>query len=141
MSDELTHALKATLKAGPGYEAPWITVEADNPTELAAKLDSLADAAAPSLVNASNALQAVYQAARALKAEVTSVEKTDEAPIMREEDVRPRPERTQANAPGGKFCQHGAMVNRNGTTNGRGWSGWFCPLPKGDPNQCKPVFG
>lgn len=46
-------------------------------------------------------------------------------------------------AQGGKMCQHGTMVYRTGTNanTGKAWAGHFCPAPKGDPSQCKPVFG
>lgn len=41
----------------------------------------------------------------------------------------------------GPACQHGPMVARSGSKNGKDWSGWFCPTPKGTPNQCQPQFG
>lgn len=44
-------------------------------------------------------------------------------------------------APQGKTCAHGVMAEKWGN---RGtadeWHGWFCPLPKGDPNKCRPVY-
>lgn len=42
----------------------------------------------------------------------------------------------------GKSCPHGQMTKRNGTSakTGKSWTAWFCPLEKGDPNQCKPEF-
>lgn len=39
-----------------------------------------------------------------------------------------------------KMCKHGAMTRRTGTSSKGAWTGYFCPLQKGDPNQCKPVF-
>jgi hypothetical protein len=44
---------------------------------------------------------------------------------------------------GGKQCVHGDMIPRSGTSasTGRAWSGFFCPAPKGAPDQCKPIFG
>lgn len=41
----------------------------------------------------------------------------------------------------GPVCQHGPMTHRSGSKNGRDWSGYFCPTPKGTPGQCDPVFG
>jgi hypothetical protein len=41
---------------------------------------------------------------------------------------------------GGPSCPHGARTTRNGTNSRGAWTGHFCPLPKGDPNQCKPIF-
>jgi hypothetical protein len=38
-------------------------------------------------------------------------------------------------------CVHGAMIRRTGTHATRGpWAGWFCPTPKGTPDQCKAQF-
>jgi hypothetical protein len=39
-----------------------------------------------------------------------------------------------------KVCKHGAMTKRSGTGAKGPWSGWFCPSPKGTPDQCQPVF-
>jgi hypothetical protein len=36
-------ALTATLKAGAGYDAPWLVVRADTPTELARRLNAVID--------------------------------------------------------------------------------------------------
>jgi hypothetical protein len=41
----------------------------------------------------------------------------------------------------GKTCIHGPMTYRSGTKNGKAWSAYFCPTPKGSPNQCAPVWG
>lgn len=35
-----------------------------------------------------------------------------------------------------RVCAHGKRTKRTGTNNRGAWTGWFCPLPKGDPNQC-----
>jgi hypothetical protein len=50
--------IKATLKAGTGYDAPWVTVDAADPNDLAFKLNALTNG---------DALQAVVEAANALK--------------------------------------------------------------------------
>ena len=44
---------------------------------------------------------------------------------------------------GAKHCKHGAMVARSGTSakTGKPWNGYFCPSPKGTPDQCDPEFG
>ena len=51
--------IKSTLKAGKDFDAPWITVDASDPDDLAFKLKGLAE---------SDALQAVVEAANLLKA-------------------------------------------------------------------------
>lgn len=35
---------------------------------------------------------------------------------------------------------HGPMVYRTGGSGSDRWEGHFCPLPKGDPNKCRPVY-
>jgi hypothetical protein len=135
MTDEVQPAgrpLKVTLKAGPGYEAPWITVEADTPAQLASRLDALADAAAPAAVNASQALQAVYAAARGLDAKVTRTERQEE----------PRQEQAQTGgAPdGAPTCVHGPMIRRTGTSGKGPWGAYFCPQPKNATDKCEPIW-
>ena len=39
-----------------------------------------------------------------------------------------------------KVCKHGHMVFKEGTGAKGPWKGWFCPAPKGTPDQCQPVF-
>lgn len=38
------------------------------------------------------------------------------------------------------MCKHGARKKRDGVSAKGPWTGWFCPLPKGNPDQCKPDF-
>lgn len=45
-----------------------------------------------------------------------------------------------APASGGKACKHGEMTFRNGTSAKGPWKGYFCPSPKGTPDQCEPQF-
>ena len=39
-----------------------------------------------------------------------------------------------------KQCKHGAMSLKSGTGAKGPWKGWFCPSPKGTPDQCAPIF-
>lgn len=39
-----------------------------------------------------------------------------------------------------KVCKHGNMTFKQGTGAKGPWKGWFCPSPKGTPDQCQPVF-
>ena len=41
---------------------------------------------------------------------------------------------------GGRTCRHGAMVHRSGNGAKGPWQGFFCPTPKGTPDQCPPQF-
>jgi hypothetical protein len=61
-------ALKATLKAGSDYSAPWLTVDASDPGDLEFKLNAIASGGAPqALIEAANALKAANNAAPLLK--------------------------------------------------------------------------
>ena len=56
--------IKATLKAGAGYDAPWLTVDAHDPSDLELKLNAIANGGAPqALIEAANALKAANNAA------------------------------------------------------------------------------
>lgn len=40
----------------------------------------------------------------------------------------------------GPTCIHGPRVFKSGSKNGKAWSGWMCPAPKGTPDQCPPAW-
>jgi len=37
-------------------------------------------------------------------------------------------------------CSHGEMIGRKGSGAKGEWRGFFCPTPKGTPDQCSPKF-
>ena len=41
---------------------------------------------------------------------------------------------------GQRMCAHGVMTKRTGTGQYGEWRGYFCPTPKGTPDQCSPVY-
>ena len=43
-------------------------------------------------------------------------------------------------ATGAPTCSHGPRIHRKGTGAKGPWQAWFCPTPKGTPDQCKPMF-
>lgn len=57
-------ALTATIKAGAGYDAPWIVVRADNPQQLAERLNAVANLTGP-LVAAAQVLQGEWSGQQA----------------------------------------------------------------------------
>ena len=60
-------ALKATLKAGTDYSAPWLTIDGTTPDDLKAKLEHIAANGLPqALIDAANALHGAYNAKDAL---------------------------------------------------------------------------
>ena len=54
--------------------------------------------------------------------------------------IHPLDDRVNPPAASGPTCAHGAMTFRTGTGAKGPWKGYFCPSPKGTPNQCDPIF-
>lgn len=52
----------------------------------------------------------------------------------------PAPTPQAAPAPTGNTCKHGPMTYREGSGKRGPWKGYFCPSPKGTPDQCEPQF-
>jgi len=64
----------------------------------------------------------------------TVIEATNFAPV-------PPPVATApVSVAGQRMCQHGPMVTRKGTGAKGEWKGYFCPTPKGTPDQCTPQW-
>lgn len=60
--------IKCTLKAGAGFDAPWLTVDAATPEDLEFKLQALANGSAlAAVVEAANTLKAANNAAPLLQ--------------------------------------------------------------------------
>ena len=55
---------------------------------------------------------------------------------------QPSQQVAQSASYGNNSCKHGARTQRNGVNakTGKPWVGYFCPTPKGTPDQCDPVF-
>jgi hypothetical protein len=52
----------------------------------------------------------------------------------------PQATQTSSVIPDGS-CKHGALVWRESKPGAeKPWKGWFCPSPKGTPDQCAPKF-
>lgn len=55
--------------------------------------------------------------------------------------VNTPPQAAPSGAQQGQFCQHGPRQYKEGTKKDGGtWKAWFCPSPKGTPDQCEPVW-
>lgn len=59
-------------------------------------------------------------------------------------DFQPVPPPTVATpAPvvaGSRSCQHGVMLQKTGQSAKGEWRAFFCPTPKGTPDQCQAIF-
>ena len=63
--------------------------------------------------------------------------------VVQETTFAPVPPPVQAVAPlvaGTRSCSHGTMVTRKGSGAKGEWKGYFCPTPKGTPDQCTPEW-
>lgn len=135
--------LKATLKAGPGYEAPWITVEASTPAELTDRLNGLASGGTfNALTEASKTLLAQYSLGATIEEikpdePVWATRATDPAYAQPQAPQPPQEPAPQQGA--GPSCPHGAMVWKQGTgkASGKPYKGWFCPQ---NQRGCEPHF-
>lgn len=166
MSD---HKLNATLKGGAGYDAPWLTIGSDDPNELHALVTKFAGVdpsvdTGAAIVAAATKFQGFWTAKDTLGAQVVSPQPqgfttqqqaavqgyqqaaTQAAPVgpatqyITGQQAAPQVPQQQAATPPGPSCQHGPMTFRSGNKNGKAWSAYFCPTPKGTPGQCDPVW-
>lgn len=60
-------------------------------------------------------------------------------------DVWQQPAQQQEPAPAGPqqaapSCLHGPRSYVTGNKDGRAWSAWMCPTPKGAPDKCAPIW-
>ena len=115
-----------------------INLRADNPDEFKSIAEwTVANAAL--FVNVQAALAAVPAA---LAGNVTKTEVVNDAPQQgswSQPQQQAAPSWSQP-AQQGPACKHGPMVARSGNKNGKSWSGFFCPTPRGTSDQCPPQF-
>lgn len=122
-------------------EGDLLTIRGDSPDEFIKNLVSLGTVPAVanlvSIIDGVAAVQAVFPGSTVIE----SPQPTPVAPAQPFAPVAPPPSAAPA-TPTGPVCKHGAMTHRTGTNkaNGNSWSGWFCPSPKGTPDQCSPQF-
>ena len=65
--------------------------------------------------------------------------------VVQESSFAPVPPPMGAASPGSlvagtRSCSHGTMVTRKGSGAKGEWKGYFCPTPKGTPDQCTPQW-
>jgi len=125
--------IKATLKAGPGYEAPWLTVDASTPDELKQRLQALTEEHLQVVAD----VAALFRGAHTAAAGGATVP-APAAPAPAAQSATP----TQTQQGGQlRTCAHGVRVERSGTGKKGPWVGYFCSLPKGTPGACEVVWG
>ena len=121
MTAQATTKLQINYKLADGT---LINVYGDNETDLASQLAGL-----------KNQAQAIADTARALTG--SGAVATIQAVLGGTTVVSTEPAAT----PQEGHCKHGALVWRESKPGApKAWKGWFCPSPKGTPDQCSPKF-
>ena len=141
--------LKATLKAGSDYSAPWLTVDGNSPEELEQRLRAIAAGGLTQhLIEAANALKAANNAAPLLANAEPAPQPEQPAPNgwgqsapspQQAQSQQPRQQGWQAPAtthPEGLACHCGKPLEYGKTRTNKGQ--WKCPdyrWNNGSPND------
>lgn len=116
--------------------ADWVVANAATFVNVAAALNSIPPALAANVVPGSVQVQ---QDAPAPQNNGGWGAPQGEAPAFAQPAPQQQPQYSQP-AQGGRTCQHGPMVFREGNGAKGPWKGFFCPTAKGTPGQCQPQF-
>lgn len=123
--------LTVTLKGGAGFDSPWIVLYAD---DVADALSQMQDENLKALMDVVKRAGAHFSGGGG-----NAPQARPQRPQQASGSTPP-----QQQAPGGESrqCAHGEMVFRSGVSqkNGKPWKGFFCPTPKGTPDQCQAEF-
>lgn len=122
--------ITATLKAGAGFDSPWLVLHGDDPADL---LATMSDPNFPKLLTWTTMSAQKFGEGWKPTTNVSDLAKPAATP-----QGKPEAATNTGNTP---YCKHGAMTPRSGFKNGRAWSGHFCPTPQGTADQCSPKFG
>lgn len=116
-----------TYKEGAGFDSSWTVVHANSVEDAKAILK---DPEFKELLDLSKKAAAYFRGG--------STPSAPAAPAPARSNV---PAGAQS-APGGETrqCRHGEMKFISKSTNGRAWSGFFCPQPKDSTDKCEPEF-
>jgi hypothetical protein len=146
MSENNT-GVTVTLKAGVGFEAPWIVIHASDVSDALKQVDTGDFATlAERTVSAAQFFRAAHTGKTAFPgAQTTADVPPQAAPAWSEQgsqqSYQQPPQQAAPVQQGGKQCAHGAMVYREAKPgSGKDWKAYFCPTPKDTPGQCKPEF-
>ena len=124
------------------------TVRGDTAEELTSNINSVINAQIPDFIGGlEEALLGMTHSAPVAVAPASAVDLvTAVGGSVVAETPRPAfspipPPVAVATAPtAGKQCVHGEMIRRTGNGAKGEWRGFFCPTPKGTPDQCSPAF-
>lgn len=143
MSDDFKFQASVKIPHGPdNYRDSMLNVRAQTGEEFAQAVNYIAEHAA----DLATALQTIHASANVS----ASFAGPGTGNVQQPAPQAPPPQQgwsqqgSQQAAPQqagpGKMCAHGPMTYREGNGQRGPWKGYFCPTPKGTPNQCKPEF-
>jgi hypothetical protein len=122
--------LQTSYKFGE-YDQHMVNVRADSGPELTGLLDAID---VQKVVDFGATVKAVQSALPVTTPTAAAPAAAPAAPAA------PAPTAPPASQPAGQMCQHGPRTYRTGTSARGAWQAYFCPLPKGHPDQCDAVF-
>lgn len=150
MTEQTRPEVNVTLKAGAGYEAPWITVKGFDPEQVNAALEGIAQRGVlATAAKVAAEFAGIYSAAAGVGAQPVAVQGTDQqatwgAQPQQAGPTTPAPQAPAPQAQGapgpGPVCAHGPRVWKEGTSKaGNPYKMWSCPSR--DRNaQCPPEW-
>lgn len=131
-SPEGVTRISLTFKAGASFDSPWVVVEGGTVPGVLADLKGQS-------AEVGELFGLVANGARALQKSYGG-----NAPAAPAQAPQQNSRPPQQSAPSGesKSCKHGDMIFRSGVSQktGKPWKGFFCPTPKGTPDQCQAEF-
>lgn len=127
--------LTVTLKAGTGFDSPWLVFHANSVEEALASLkhddlEELMDLTA----RKGKELAKAYSGSQGFSKPSGGTSTGYSAPSVSAGAVEWDPDSEDY------VCNHGSATQRKGESTKGPWTGYFCPEPKGSPNQCAPKF-
>jgi hypothetical protein len=140
-------ALTTTIKAGTGYDAPWVVIRADNPEQMTAYLTAIGNVGVlAAAANTATEFAGIFAAAKGLPAAAVAVEPAppawgtqQTAPAFQQAQqpqgyAPPQAAPAQAGAPLDQFGKSMKYVeSKPGAA--KKWKAWMGDYPQGDPKD------
>ena len=123
-----------------------VTARGDSAEELISNINALvAEGAADAIATLEQVLTgmpSVPPSNNAIDTVVASLGGTvvSETPTTGFAPVPPPVSAAPSTSAGQVSCSHGSMIGRKGNGAKGEWKGYFCPTPKGTPDQCQPQW-
>lgn len=126
--------VSVTLKAGAGYDAPWIVFRASSAGEVASMMrDAFSDAQLHEVV-----LRAAQLFRMPQPAPQAAPQAAPPQPQQNSGGWQSAPQNSTPPGMDAPTCPHGPRIYKSGTSARGNWSAWFCPA--GRESGCKPMW-